>query len=79
MRHVVNDPKYDCEEFTLSQIHRTGPYTFMAADAFHKQIEDGMRRVKNVYDFPDFERIIQSKGIAVGRCCYHGHIGFPTI
>ena len=37
----------------------------MVADAFHKGIEDGMRLMKNVYDFNDFERVIQSKGIAI--------------
>ena len=42
----------------------------MAADAFHKSIEEGMRDTKNVEDFYDFERIIQSKGIALRMNCF---------
>ena len=37
-------------------------HTFMSADSFHHQIEKAMRMQKNVYDFDDFEKIIQSKG-----------------
>jgi len=37
-------------------------HTFMSADSFHHQIEKEMRLKKNVYDFEDFEKIIQSKG-----------------
>ena len=35
----------------------------MDADAFHKQIEDEMRKKKNVLDFEDFEDCINSCGI----------------
>ena len=34
----------------------------MRADSFHHQTEKEMRSKKNVYDFDDFEKIIQSKG-----------------
>ena len=60
---IVNDPKYDCEEIILSYFEKG--HTYMSADAFHKAVEDGMREVKNVYNFPDFEKIIQQKGIAL--------------
>ena len=36
----------------------------MAADAFHREIEDGMRKAKNLYDFDDFDRIVNSKGVS---------------
>ena len=55
---IVNDLKYDCDE--IISYFEPG-HTFMAADAFHKAVEDGMREVRNVYDFLDFEKIIQQK------------------
>ena len=36
----------------------------MAADAFH-EIEDEMKRVGNVYDFSDFEKVIIAGGHAL--------------
>ena len=36
----------------------------MSCDSFHHKIEQGMRGVKNVYDFKDFKSIIEAKGIA---------------
>ena len=63
LTRVVNDPQYDCDEIILSYFEPG--HTYMAADAFHKAVEDGMREAKNVYDFHDFEKIIQQKGIAI--------------
>ena len=40
-------------------------HTFVAADAFHKEIEDGMKRQKNLYDFEDFVKIVNSRGTVV--------------
>ena len=37
-------------------------HTFMSADSFHHQTEKEMRSKKNVYNFNDFEKIIESKG-----------------
>ena len=37
----------------------------MAADAFHKQVEDEMRKKKNVLDFRDFRDCINARGIAL--------------
>ena len=34
-------------------------HTFMAADAFHKAIKDGMREKKFMFDFVDFQNIIE--------------------
>ena len=36
-------------------------HTFISADSFHHQIEKEMRSKKNVCDFHDFEKIIESK------------------
>lgn len=37
----------------------------MSADSFHAEIEKALRSTKNVYDFPDFERVINMKGTAI--------------
>ena len=34
----------------------------MSADAFHHQVEQGMREQKKVEDFQDFQDIINKKG-----------------
>ena len=36
----------------------------MSADSFHHQVEEAMRKKKNLYDFADFSRVSKS-GIAV--------------
>ena len=36
----------------------------MAADAFHKSVEDEMRHQKYLYDFSDFVKVIDAKGKA---------------
>ena len=40
-------------------------HTFMAADAFHKTVEDEMRSMKYMYVFSDFEKAINAKGRAL--------------
>ena len=40
-------------------------HTFMSADAFHAQVEKGMRKKKNVCDLDDFIKIVDSKGSAI--------------
>ena len=40
-------------------------HTFMAADSFHKEIEDEMNAAGNVYDFNDFEKVINARGQAL--------------
>ena len=37
----------------------------MSADAFHAQVEKGMRKKKNVCDLDDFIKIVDSKGSAI--------------
>ena len=37
----------------------------MAADAFHKRVEDEMRKMTNVLDFDDFMNCIAAQGIDV--------------
>ena len=37
-------------------------HTFMSADSFHQQIGKEMRSKKNVCNFDDFEKTIESKG-----------------
>uniref|UniRef100_UPI00358ECCF5 dynein axonemal heavy chain 8 n=1 Tax=Myxine glutinosa TaxID=7769 RepID=UPI00358ECCF5 len=39
-------------------------HTFMSADAFHAQIERGMRSKKNIYDFADFVEVVDNSGAA---------------
>ena len=60
---LVNSPDYSCKEIIVKYFEPG--HTFMAADAFHKQNEDGMKERKNEYDFPDFSSIMNFKGIAV--------------
>ena len=56
-----------------------------AADAFHKEIEDEMKRVGNVYDFSDFEKVIIALKMNVsdfrdyeGRCS-HRPASYPFL
>ena len=37
----------------------------MAADFFHKEIEDEMKAAGNVLDFNDFEKVINARGQAL--------------
>ena len=40
-------------------------HTFMAADSFHKKVEDAMRQMNKLYDFDDFVDAVNKHGIAV--------------
>ena len=40
-------------------------HTFMSADAFHHQVEQAMKDMKNVYTFQDFVQCVNKNGIAV--------------
>ena len=40
-------------------------HTFMAADSFHKKVEDAMQQMKKLYDFDDFVDAVNKHGIAV--------------
>ena len=40
-------------------------HTFMSADSFHHKVEKEMKRVKNVYDFDDFSKVIGNCGNAI--------------
>ena len=60
---LVNDPTNKCETITLKYFEPG--HTFMAADAFHKRVEDEMRKMKNVLDFEDFKNCIAAQGIAI--------------
>ena len=53
---VVNDPNTVCEKITIKYFEPG--HTFMATDSFHHEIEDEMRRKRNLYDFKDFENTI---------------------
>ena len=48
------------ESITIKYFEK-GHTLFMSADSFHHQIKKEMRSKKNVYDFDDFEKIIESK------------------
>ena len=37
----------------------------MAADSFHKRVEDEMKKMKHVLDFEDFKACIAAQGIAL--------------
>ena len=34
----------------------------MSCDSFHHSVEQGMRDIKNIYDFNDFKEVVASKG-----------------
>ena len=40
-------------------------HSFMLADSFHHQVEEAMRKKKNLYDFADFSQCVSKSGIAV--------------
>ena len=59
---LVNDEKTNCEEITMKYFEPG--HTWMAADSFHRSVEQEMKRRKTVYDFTDFEDTIRcAKGI----------------
>ena len=61
---LVNDEDTKCERVTIKYFEPG--HTWMAADSFHRSVEQVMKRRKTVYDFPDFEDVISSaNGIAV--------------
>ena len=37
----------------------------MAADSFHAQVEKKFRKMKNIYDFPDYMACVRAAGIAI--------------
>ena len=49
----VNQKSNNCQSVTMKYFEKG--HTFMAADAFHKAVEDGMREKKFMYDFNDFQ------------------------
>ena len=61
--YLVNHKDYTCEKITMKYFE--AGHTLMAADAFHKEIEDKMKRIGNVYDFSDFEKVIIARGHAL--------------
>ena len=58
--YQVNQRSNSCQSVTMKYFEKG--HTFMAADSFHKAVEDGMRQKKFMYDFHDFQSIIDSKG-----------------
>ena len=50
-----------CPESITIKYFEKGHTLFMSADSFHHQIKKEMRSKKNVYDFDDFDKIIESK------------------
>ena len=57
MVQVVNSTKYAVDDFTFKYFEPG--HTLMTADHFHLDIEAGMKKAKNLYDFDDFNRIIE--------------------
>ena len=61
--YVVNSQSFKCETITLKYFE--AGHTFTVADAFHKEMEDEMKRQKKLYDFEDFVKIVNSRGTEV--------------
>jgi len=51
------------DEVTLKYLEKG--HTFMSADSFHAKVEGAMRKMKNLYDFDDFQAVINQHGTAV--------------
>ena len=61
---LVNDEDVKCERVTIKYFEPG--HTWMAADSFHRSVEQEMKRRKTVNDFRDFEELINSaNGVAV--------------
>ena len=56
---LVNDPSTSCDMITIKYFEPG--HTFMAADSFHKRVEDEMKKMKQVLDFEG----IAAQGIAL--------------
>ena len=59
----VNQDSGNCSSATIKFVEPC--HTFMSSDAFHHQVEQGMREQKKVEDFQDFQDIINKKGESV--------------
>ena len=55
---MVNDETVLCEKVTINYFEPG--HTWMAADSFHRSVEQQMKRRKTVHDFRDFEDVINS-------------------
>ena len=51
------------DEVTLKYLEKG--HTFMSADSFHAKVEGAVRKMKNLYDFDDFQSAINQHGTAV--------------
>ncbi|VEN33902.1 unnamed protein product [Callosobruchus maculatus] len=60
--YVVNSSEVAVEDITI-KFFEPG-HTFMAADAFHHQVELALKRKKKVYDFDDFCEVVQQANSA---------------
>ena len=58
--YEVNQSSNNCQSVRMKYFEKG--HTFMAADSFHKAVEDVMREKKIMYDFDDFQSVINSKG-----------------
>lgn len=53
----MNSNKIEANEIEIYYFEKG--HTFMSADSFHHQVEESIKRHKNIYDFMDFEEIIR--------------------
>ena len=61
---LVNDESKICEKVTIKYFEPG--HTWMAADSFHRSVEQVMKRRKTVFDFREFEDVINdANGVAV--------------
>lgn len=56
MIYIINANEIDTTKINLFYLEPG--YSFMLADSFHHQVELSLKKIANVYDFMDFEKVI---------------------
>ncbi|CAH1099867.1 unnamed protein product [Psylliodes chrysocephalus] len=55
--YIINSSDISAEVIEINYFEPG--HTFMSADAFHHQVEKSLRKMKKVYDFPEFKQAVQ--------------------
>lgn len=50
---------------TINIYYFESGHTFMSADSFHNQVEEAMKKEKNIFDFTDFENAVREANAQV--------------
>lgn len=61
--YLINSSETEIE--TIDVYYFKSGHTFMSADTFHHQVEESMKKAKNIYDFSDFVNAVRESNSRV--------------